>query len=197
MLDAYETSFMLNLVTYYILVLVSFTGLSTLLGMTDTVKAHEWKDGEGIKVWPLPLLLDNDIDIDGKVTWRSHMESEREPEIQIHPSIFEYLEQYEYKYTSNNNINSNSSAQTPPANRSSFSLRRNYEFHFRLVGLHVIMLHLAEEDNITHNQSEERLHLVEVYHFSNPILQWVVELVFRGLRIGFGFVYGGQKEKQL
>ena len=212
-LSAYETCYMLNLVTYYALVLLSLTGVSTLLGMTDTIQCHEYEH-PGVKVWPLSppppppappreeqedhppppnkKNVSSSSVMSTRTSWK-HMESKRVPEIQIHPLIFEYLQTFNVDVLG-------------PKTRS-FWLKRKYEFHFRLVGLHVIMLHLAQEEDSgstcgTSSRSssskakrppkteEEQLHLVEVYHFSNPIVRWVMEMIFTCLRVAFDFIQG-------
>lgn len=126
-LGDYDCTDTLNQVSYYLLVLLSLTGLSTLLLMTDFRKAKE-NFHEGIETEEL-FITSN---FNSKLT------------------VQQYALNYCMKYT----------------NAKKLCLKRHFEYHFRLVGLEVIMLHFICDKG--------KLHLVEVYTFNNWICQRVL-----------------------
>jgi hypothetical protein len=134
----------LTTTSYYMLVLFSLTGMSTLLGWTDFRMAQEFEDATTQDAQP-PLT------------------SQYKECLRVEPSVLEYCKRH-------------SSAEV-------LVLKRRFEYHFRLVGLEVVMLHFL----CNHN----KLHLVEVYHFNNRLLrEWVAPFLvsigqtYRNLLLG-------------
>lgn len=111
--------FRLDLLGYYFLVLLTLTGLSTLLGFTDVVDVRENIEGLG----------------------ESSSDDDKIPGyLKVDNSIIQFL-------------NERSGGQT-------VRMIRRFEFKFRLVGIHVAMMHYA-------SKNDKLLHLVEVYKLSS------------------------------
>mmetsp|Transcript_12397 Transcript_12397/g.15702 ORF Transcript_12397/g.15702 Transcript_12397/m.15702 type:complete len:245 (-) Transcript_12397:104-838(-) len=159
----YDGSILLNLLSYYALVVASFTGLCTLLGMTDTVEMEEYsgQGDRGVQVWPLEKS-NHDISLLAR-------SSKKEPLIRIEDSVFKYMEDHVYRYTTDQKVAKMSLDDSGPK----FYLKRKFEYHFRLVSLHVIMVHFS----CTY-KGHTNLHLVEVYHIKNPFLRFTLGTVF-------------------
>lgn len=117
----------LTSLSYYMLVLLSLTGLSTLLHLTEFTDAREFS-------------LEDAKDAQASMT------SKHNPLLRVEPHVLEYCKQ--------------------KSNANSMILKRRFEYKFKLVGLEVIMLHFLCDN--------QKLHLVEVYHFKNRIWQnWI------------------------
>ena len=120
----FDCSATLNLISYYLLVLVSLTGLSTLLRVTKYRETKEFDKDH------LEEISDKWV---SKYNSRLHVE--------------EHVLDYCKKHT----------------NSQTLYLKRHFEFQFQLFGLDVVMLHFVCDQN--------KLHLVEVYHFQHRLLQ--------------------------
>ncbi len=153
-----DASLSLNLFSYYFLVLLSLTGLSTLLGMTDTIQMAEYSQQEqkekNLCVWPLEKR-----NCDDQLLMRSSI---KEPSIKLGNSVFQYLENHTIQSTKGKEVALTDSKEGRPT----FHLKRKYEYHFRLINTHVIMVHFS----CTH-QGQTSLHLVEVYHMKDSIFK--------------------------
>ena len=198
----YDVSKSLDIISYYFLVFFSFTGLCTLLGMTETVEIQEFisNDNEKTKsikknlnydddlcVWfnsPSRSAEENDIWKD-KIKKRKELQSKLDPSIEITQSVFEYMQRHIEQHD-------NRKQQQNPKDVK-IHLARKFEYHFRLIDLHVIMLHFISTSSNTSNNhdgnaddtddyGEQTLHLVEVYKCKNIILRhWLdVLLGFAG-----------------
>ena len=210
----YDASKSLDIVTYYFLVLFSLTGLSTLLGMTETVEIQEYivtsNDNEKTKSHKKNLDV-NDGKDDDLCVWSSfnskvqdiplklknELQSKLDASIVITPSVFEYMQRHIQLHHDNPNFK--------------IYLARKFEYHFRLIDLHVIMLHFistsynddgttttntsdsADEDDNGGDKSKQTLHLVEVYHCKNVILRHFFDVVFSVAGKVMRFVYGTTK----
>ena len=186
----YDASKSLNLFSYYALVFSSFTGLSTLLGLTELVKMNEYHDTSDQTtlnhhcVWP----LENRKKLSPSALLV--LQSRRDPSIRINNSIFEYLECHVIQLHQGINNDENREA-TKEKNKSihhdqpTFSIKRNFEYYFRLVGLSVIMVHFA----CTY-KGQTSLHLVEVYHIQNVIIRYVFKILFGTLGTLVNSVFG-------
>ncbi len=161
----YDASLLLNLFSYYLLVLWSFTGLSTLLGMTDTVETKEYSQQGDLCVWPLQKR-----NPDVSLLARS---SKMEPLIQIEDSIYKYMEYHVVQCMDDEEVSQNNLGDKEGPN---FYLNRKFEYHFRLIGLHVIMVHF-----LSTYMERKTLHLVEVYHIRNPLLRFVFSTIMNTL----------------
>jgi hypothetical protein len=123
----------LTTLKYYLLVLGTLTGCSTILGLTDVVQATDSCHPRDAA----PLV---------------HPLHPREP-------VLEYLER---------------------RCGTKVSLARRFEYRFRLVGLHVVMLHYRSLDG--------QLHLVEIYEAAHRLLMLVPVMAFlmiAALAVGF------------
>jgi len=165
----HDASALLNIFSYYALVFVSFTGISTLLGVTQTIDIQEFPFTSGVPIWPSSKCVDVDI-----------LKSEVETKVQVTDEILKYvqshIERQDYSHHSG---------------QVTLSLVRRYEYNFRLLGgLHVIMLHLVS------SHCPETLHLVEVYHIQNPALRSLFRHIFRFLGLAFRFFLDEGNTKQ-
>ena len=132
----YDLSFSLNLLRYYLLVISSFTGLSTLLGLTDTICKFE----TDIDVWPLKRRKLGQFE-------QSILKSKINPKIQIGDDVFRYIENHIVQDLGRH-------GNEAPI----ITLKRKFEYCFHLTGLHVIMVHFESL-----HAGERSLHLVEVF----------------------------------
>jgi hypothetical protein len=138
-LATFDCSGFVTTFSYYLLVIISFTGLSTLLNMTIVRMAVVVSSDTPGKLNESLTALPNDFT------------SEYNANLRIEPDVLEYCKQY--------------------TGASSITLKRRFEYRFVLCGgLDVMMLHFVCNQN--------KLHLVEVYHFDNEILQkWFAPLL--------------------
>lgn len=105
--------------TYYVLVWISLTGLSTLLKRTKFLQAQETNEA-----------------IDGS----SSITAEHCSDLRLDPSVLEYL-------------------------GNSCTLRRRFEYDFKIPRLQVTMLHIEQRG---------KLSLVEIYRCENWLLRWIL-----------------------
>jgi len=147
----------INVISYYALVLVSLTGLSTMLGMTETIDIQDFPKTGGIRV---PITIGS-ADI---------LSSISEPKVFVRDTVLEYVNNRIAQQYSNSNGESRTSDE-----QSTINLRRQFEYNFHLVGLNVIMLHFTSLDD------PDVLHLVEVFRFRNPVLHGLIHQVLRAL----------------
>ena len=157
----------LNLVTYYLLVLWSVTGLSTLLGVTRTVDARE------------RTVLGGSEDI--KQAGGEHVEAfgpedltgTSNQNLDVDPLVLRYLTKPLEGW--------------PRAPASSLRLVRRFEYNFRAAGWEVIMLHfvsLNEAGKIIEDaDGRQILHLVEVYEAGLVFHAWVAAAAALLLRL--------------
>ena len=171
-LSLYDATRILNRFTYYVLVLLSATGLSSVLGLTTTLDQRDFfgesiavSSGKSIDtycVWPKEKRSLQPQEI---CQLLSHKDM---PTVQIRDSIFEYMEQHirRGKIKKDEVPDEKTRRETTEKESPTFFLKRRFEYRFNLVGLHVMMLHFSSV-----HENETTLHLVEVYHFRNAILQ--------------------------
>lgn len=206
----------LSLLTYYLLVLVSFTGISSLLGFTECVDAREFD---------VPLIIEDDINLDSTVSTveekkgnndhrkilkknlnhqknsfqsKDHgresnlpklLSSFNEPQIRVRPCIFTFIRKSHYHRISGMKIISESK------NGICLKLKRRFEYNFTILGLNVIMLHIISTEGKDQNCAE-RLHLVEIYHFKYAIFEKISQLLMKYIEIPFlFFIHRRQKQK--
>ena len=129
----FEVRRKLTVARYYLLVLCTLTGLSTLIGLTKTIDASE---GSAAQAVTHPLHPD--------------------------AQMLKYLERR---------------AGAP------VRLVRRFEFRFRLVGLHVVMLHYLSD-------SDGRLHLVEVYEAGGALRLAAPWFLLFGVSLAVGLLAG-------
>ena len=124
----------LSLFSFYFLVLISLTGLSTLLGQTTMIDARVMPD-----------------DTAGERERENGLTSVITPDLTVNRVVLEYLA----AHTSSRNL------------YASVKLKRRFEYHFKLAGVKVVMLHFISTDRdgqaILDDSGREILHLVEVY----------------------------------
>ena len=103
----------LTVLTYYLLVLYTLTGLCTLLGLTELVHASDFlgDEGRGVVIPPDESLLRSDLD----------------------PECVLVVDSDAMKYV----------AHRAGVERADLRLRRRFEYRFWPLGIHVMMLHLT------------------------------------------------------
>jgi hypothetical protein len=134
----------LNVWTYYLLVVLSFTGLSTVLRQTRVFIAREEEEQELDVNQPLAAL-----------TQLPHQQQA----LVVDPCVLQYIQQRH-------------------GNLPLFLVRR-FEYYFPLASISVVMFHIHSGasqsnnngDSNIQNNSNNTLHLVEVYRIQNPILR--------------------------
>ena len=134
--------------SYYMLVLYSLTGLSTLLRLTVFRMAREF---------PAETKADPSL-----------MTSKYNSLLRVEPFVLEHCKRH--------------------TNAQSIHLKRRFEYKFKLVGLEVVMLHFFCDQN--------KLHLVEVFHFNNWIVRnWVAPCLLKFGKVFRSFVHRRRKKK--
>jgi hypothetical protein len=160
----------LSLISYYALVLFSFTGLSTILGMTDTVDIQDYSTSGGLPIWPVEEV--------GKAA--ALTKSILNPQICVRDCALKYVQNHTETFHQKDGKSCGKDSQK------TIKLQRRFEYNFRLCGgLNVIMLHLTSSD------CPGVLHLVEVYKVQNPVLRFISSYVFHFL----GVVFVGSNKK--
>lgn len=172
-------------------------------------------------VWPIHKRKDNE-----RINHLLH--SKHQPLIQFHDSIFQYLENHEtisknnfdhdhdhdehatrvskpYNAKDEKDENMNMIKQlSQPHSEYIFRIQRKFEYYFKLIGLHVIMIHLSSStctnsNNFNNSNSNKedykegyqvRLHLVEIYHINNPFLRNIFKAIFCMTGIFLNYWYG-------
>ena len=161
-LNSYDCSVSLTVASYYVLVLVSFTGLLTLLGRTKFLVGRCEKP-EKVVTSSSPRIV-----------------SESDPRLVIEPFVLDYILQQQQKQQRPNTATtaggSSSSDKVP-----SFVIKRRFEYDFGGF-CSVMMIHLGlqeeeGEDNLRHG-SGGKTHLVEVYQIHPEILRVVFRHIF-------------------
>jgi len=160
-LHLFDATPTLNLFTYYLLVLVSFTGLSSLLGITSTLDRRDLNLKEGYNeehycVWPKDKRRKECEEL---------MKGTDMPMIEIRDSIFHYIERRICQKSSGKMKKKDRVTSDRPI----FRLKRRFEYKFHLVGIQVIMLHFSSQ-----YRGVEDLHLVEVFHVNNYVLHIIL-----------------------
>ena len=151
----YDASNILNLVSYYALVVVSFTGLSTLLKCTKTVAIKDFQENGGVQIYPKAS-----IDSQNKVRIEEMLCSISNPELTLGDDMMIYLQNYTCEDVKSD------------GKEDSLYLLRSFEYKFGLLGgLDVIMFHIASND-------EKKLHLVEVYKLRNAFVNYIFSHLF-------------------
>lgn len=147
----YDASKILNLASYYALVVVSLTGLSTLLNCTKTVAIKDFVENGGEQIYPKAS-----IDSKNKVRIEEMICSISNPELKLGDDILIYLQK---------DVHSK-------GNEELLYLLRSFEYKFGLLGgLDVIMFHVASND-------KKKLHLVEVYKLRNAFVNYIFSHLF-------------------
>lgn len=148
----------LSPLTYYLLVVVSFTGLSTLLGMTDSVDAREVGVKDGAAVIASGKEGDDDI------TLAPLLRSIRFPtNIAVSIDALKYVAKH-------SNVDK----------LSEFRIVRRFEYDFRLIGINVIMIHMVSP---AREGGPRPLHLIEVYQVRNPVLRFISRVILTFFQI--------------
>ena len=181
--DRYTYNHSLTVVTYYLLVLVSFTGLSSILGQTQTIDAREFNCND-------THTNTSDEQFDTNDCLSSYQQEQRnkeqvveskqsqesvsclwsakgEPNIQIKPFLFDKLKQRHSSVYSNDGDRQ--------GQKISLKLKRRFEYEFSLCNLHVIMLHIESCNTNDAEEENKLLHLVEVYHLRNRLFQTILD----------------------
>ena len=164
--NRYTYNHSLTVFTYYLLVLLSFTGLSSILGQTQTMDAREFNHNN--KQCHAKDCQSSHQQESNVVLWSAN----GEPSIQVKPFIFDKLkQQHSSVYHTNRG-----QPQPQQNNNISLKLKRRFEYQFSLCQLHVIMLHIESCSSTSKEEEENKLlHLVEVYHFQNPLFQTILD----------------------
>ena len=158
----------LSVLSYYALVIFSFTGLSTILGMTDTIDVQDYTANGGLPIWS---------DQEGMISIHNGMptNSIMEPDVRARECALKYVQNHIQTYNQQDIISTS---------KSTIRLQRRFEYNFKLFGgFNVIMLHLKSSD------APEITHLVEVYKVHNPIMRRIVSFMFQILAM----IYVGEK----
>jgi hypothetical protein len=145
----------LSLISYYALVFVSWTGFSSLIGMTDTTDVQDFSKNGGIQVWP---ALDDDREKSTILTT-----SLVDPQIRVRDVVWEFVVNH-----ADQNSTASTTALLKEDSNNTIHLQRRFEYHFRFCRLRVIMLHLTSSNN------PGALHLVEIYKFQIPFAEKVL-----------------------
>lgn len=153
----------LGLWQYYGLVLLSLTGISTLMGLTDTICAEEVNVEFTLSSWSAAADA-------------SKLQSRIEPSIRFQELVFRYI--LKSRHTSD-----------VSEKEEKFTLVRRFEFCFRPLTLHVIMLHLKGTDGV--------IHLVEIYHFRNIFLRFIFSSVLSVLSMTLHLFQEKRSDKKL
>jgi len=150
----------MNLVTYYGLVLTSLTGLSSILELTNTVRSDESNE-----IFTRPRRPGWSAYAADAVDVRP-LRSLREPSICVRDSVFRYLGD-----RGSSGAEATGTASDGRRTPDQFALVRGFEYYFRPLSLHVMMLHFRSVDDGT-------LHLVEIYHYRNVVARHVFGALF-------------------
>lgn len=147
----------LSLLTYYLLVVLSMTGLSTLLGMTDFVdrrEIHETDQAVVVKGKGAKGTKEED-----EITLSPLLQSARDPSVSVSADALQYV-----------------ARRSNVGNLSDFRIIRRFEYDFRMAGgLNVIMIHVTTPAKSI--GEPQPLHLIEVYRFRNPILRCIARIM--------------------
>ena len=194
-LERYECGETLNLISYYALVWFSLTGLSTALGLTHVVEAREfakWKtremqeeSGDHAAQATPSFLLSLPLE-------KAALSSNLEPRILVTDYVLNHL--------SNHHRRRCHDLQRSTSSSITLRLSRAFEYDFRLVGLNVIMLHFescSSGKQMDDDKETELLHLVEVYHFRNPIVRKLGMACFEALGCLVRFLFGKRSKEKL
>ena len=136
---------------YYLMVLCSLTGLSTLLGMTEFISHESIEINDQAAI---VMANDNSSNVKQRMILSPHLRSKLNPSIAVSLDTLRYIAEH-------SKIN----------NLSECRIVRKFEYNFQLVGLNVIMLHLTSPSKVERNLP--RLHLVEVYEFRSSLLNTI------------------------
>jgi len=167
-IHVYDCCHTLTIVTYYALVLLSFTGLSTLLGLTDIICSEEY-------VTEQPMIGGT-----SNTNNESLLSSTLDPSICVRPSVLDHLQK---KHILTQRMDNTKKKEKDESTTVHLALKRKFEYDFRLIGLNVIMLHIVSYTDTpstttsTLNRKDEVLHLVEVYRFRNALLRFIMKLI--------------------
>ncbi len=188
-ISMHDASKSLSVYSYYLLVLFSFTGLCTLLGLTETVEKKEWVQNANEKGRPSPDLCvwprkeDDQSDERNKISRSELLKSKLDSTIEVNDLVFEYIE----RHITNQKPKQPGAGEQQQQKRPMIYLRRAFEYHFQLVSLHVIMVHFS---TFNEQNGEEVLHLVEVYRFNNKVLRNLFRGIFDLMANALKCVYG-------
>lgn len=249
----------LSIITYYALVVVSLTGLSTLLGLTEFIEVTDFsRSGSGsglgssarmenhagadstdtdsaipMVIWPIVENHPPSSETPKRKrtecsrTRNDLLKSKVDPQVVVDDVVFEYIverhrnlsvmrkekllnvQTNETKMGHDTSINKSTNGEIPTVE---IKLVRRFEYYFRLVGLSVIMLHFTSTTATTSSSSkvdegsntdggnmdsDDVLHLVEVYHIRNPTLRAVMSLLFSNLNRLSQFLFRAKDEGKL
>jgi len=153
----------LSLSKYYFEALLSLTGLSTLLCLTDIVEAYNLDDIDSHRSPSHFLNLD---DMDSHRSPSHFLKSAIVPELEVDSRVLEYLANHsaEKGPESDNRGTVNNKGRV---SAHSVKLVRKFEFLFRLSGTRAVILHFKSVtgagDVVRDSKGREVLHCVEVY----------------------------------
>jgi len=174
----YDLCHSLTIVTYYTLVLLSFTGLSTLLGLTETICSDEY-----VKEKPIVGTSNTNNE--------SLLSSTLDPSIYVRKSVLDHLQ----KHVLTQRMDNTEEEEEEDSTTMHLALKRKFEYNFRLIGLNVIMLHIVSYTDTpsttsTLKRDDEVLHLVEVYRFRNVLvrffMKWILNFFNKICRVMIG-----------
>jgi len=174
----YDFCHSLTIVTYYALVLLSFTGLSTLLGLTETICSDEY-----VKEKPIVGTSNTNNE--------SLLSSTLDPTIYVRKSVLDHL----HNHVLTQRMDNTEEEEEEDSTTMHLALKRKFEYNFRLIGLNVIMLHIVSYTDTPSTTStlkcdDEVLHLVEVYRFRNVLvrffMKWILNFFNKICRVMIG-----------
>merc|ERR1712038_556295 len=146
-----------------------------------TVEINEYpQEQDKLCVWPLEKRNCNELLL--------QKSSQLEPTIQLTNTVFDYLENHVLQKSDGDK----DTTQIGNGERPIFHMKRKFEYHFRLVSLHVIMVHFSCTFKGTTS-----LHLGEVYHIKNGILRATMEMLFDKLGTFSNYVFGASNRTKL
>lgn len=186
----------LNIFTYYALVLSSFTGLSTILGLTKIICCEEYSQGRKIASGSINQTPPQHDDVDDHEAslqyvqdYKLLLSSEIDPSIHVQDSVLDFV----HKRILAEHVN----VEKESLSRIHFVLKRKFEYNFQLVGLNVIMLHIISYmDGPSLMHKNKTLHLVEVYRFRNSVARLIFGLLFRAMVNIYWILIGGKDLKE-
>jgi len=150
--DLSDSTNTLSPLTYYLLVVVSFTGLSTLLGLTESVDAREIGEKDQAAV------IASGKEGDDAINLSPLLRSIRDPaNIAVSIDALKYV-----------------AKRSDVDKLSDFRIVRRFEYDFRLIGINVIMIHMASP---AQEGGTRPLHLIEVYQVRNPVLRSISRVI--------------------
>ena len=156
----WDASHILTTTSYYGLVLLSFTGLSTLLRQTRFLVGRQETPAtdNSLSSENQPSKI-----LDGKIV------AESNPNLVIEESVFDYIiaqEQVNKDPAQQSTLTAKHQSAINTSTSEQFYIKRRFEYDFGGL-LSVMMIHLGQ----TGTDSEHKTHLVEVYEIKNAVIR--------------------------